>query len=338
MGPVLVTGAAGFIGQHLVNRLVKGGFRVRALVRNGAVRHDWGQNVEVVRGDVRDSQAARLAVSDVDTIFHLAGKAHDLEEVKDTGEHEEVTVKGTQNLITAGGESGIKRFIFMSSLSIYPSTSQTIQDEALTCYPTSAYGRAKFEAELCVLEMGRRLGIHVCCLRPATVYGPGCKGNLPRMIKMVDRGLFPPLPEVGNRRSIVHVVNVVEAAMLAATNPAADGKCYVVTDSKAYSTRELYEMISWALGKRVPSWHVPLWALRAVASVGDAIGRLRGRRFLFDSDALEKLIGTAWYTSEKISDELGYHPTMTFENALPDLIAWYRKSANKNLAFVRKAE
>ena len=145
------------------------------------------------------------------------------------------------------------------------------------------------------------------------------------MISAIDRGIFPPLSEVGNCRSMVHVSNVVEGAILAATNPVANGQCYIVTDSRPYSTRELYEMICRGLGKRVSRWHVRLEALRILGRVGDFIGRVRGRRFLFDSDALNKLIGSARYSSEKISRELGYHPSITFEEALPELIAWYRK-------------
>jgi nucleoside-diphosphate-sugar epimerase len=80
------------------------------------------------------------------------------------------------------------------------------------------------------------------------------------------------------------------------------------------------------LGKRVPRWSVPLALLKAAAYGGDAIGRVRGRRFTFDSDALEKLTGDAWYSSEKISRELGYRPKVTFEDALPEMIAWYRST------------
>jgi nucleoside-diphosphate-sugar epimerase len=146
------------------------------------------------------------------------------------------------------------------------------------------------------------------------------------MIKMIDRGLFPPLPDLGNRRSLVHISNVMDALILAATSPAANGQCYIVTDARPYSTRELYETICRGLEKHVPRWHISVGVLKALARVGDAIGHVRGRRFLFDSDALGNLIGSAWFSSAKISRELGYLPSITFDNALPELIAWYRKA------------
>jgi len=123
---------------------------------------------------------------------------------------------------------------------------------------------------------------------------------------------------------MVHVADVVQAAVLAAETPAANGQCYIVTDGGTYSTRELYLLICRGLGRTVPPWRVPLWALRVAAVAGDAIGKVLGRRFVFDSDALEKLIGSAWYSSGKISRELGYKATRRFEDALPEMIGRYR--------------
>lgn len=326
MGPVLVTGSSGFIGQHLVDRLLRDGFSLKVLIRGEEAGGRRSANVEIAEGDIRDAESVRKAVTCVESVFHLAGKVHDLEELDDTGEHGEVTLRGTCNLLTAAAESGVKRFVFLSSLSVYGTASQEVRDEGAACNPISAYGKAKFEAEQYLFNEGARFGIHVCCLRPAMVYGPGCKGNLPRMIKMIDRGLFPFLPDVGNRRSMVHVSDLVEAAILGASTPVANGQRYIVTDGRPYSTRELYEMIRRGLGKRIPRWHVPIGMLKGLSLVGDVVGRLRGRRVVFDSDALEKLTGNAWFSSERISRELGYRPRMTFEEALPEMIAWYRET------------
>ncbi len=328
MARILVTGATGFIGQHLVERLLQDGFTVRAMSRGEVDGHRWGQQVEVVKGDVRDARSARLAVDGVEGVFHLAGKVHDVEEIGDVAEHESVTLQGTQNLLAAARESDIKRFIFLSSLSVYGAGSDAVRDETADCCAVSVYGRAKFQAEQCVFDHGKQFNIHVSCLRPAMVYGPGCKGNLPRMIKMIDRGLFPPLRDVKNRRSMVHVTDVVEASVLAAFYPMASGQCYIVTDGRAYSTREIYEMICRALGKRIPGWSMPPPVLKSLARLGDVLGSVKGRRVPFDSDALEKLTGSALYSVAKISRELGYRPSVTLEDALPEMIARYRQAAS----------
>lgn len=327
MAVTLVTGATGFIGRHLVEKLVREGIAVRAFSRSDAKDQPFGPGVAVVYGDVRDPQPIRLALKDVETVFHLAGKVHDLDGIGESAEHEDVTVGGTRNLLAALGECGVKRLVFVSSLAVFGKGSSEGPSEAVTPENGSAYGRAKLRAERMVLDYGDKTGIHVSCLRPATVYGPGCKGNLPRMLRLIDRGLFPPLPDSGGRRSMVHVSDVVAASLLAASHPAANGQCYVVTDGRSYSARELYETISHGFGKRVPRWSVPLGLLKAAARAGDVLGRVRGKRALFDSDALDKLTGDAWYSSEKIAKELGFRPRVTFEDALPELIAWYRSTA-----------
>lgn len=322
----LVTGAGGFIGRHLVERLLRDGRTVRALVREAGRPGDWPAKVEVVAGDVRDPQAMKAAAAGCETVFHLAGKAHALTEVQgDEAAYRDVNAEGTRHVLEGAVAGGARRFVLFSSVKAMGEGGERCLDETFDGPPETPYGRSKLEAERLVGEIGKRAGLHVACLRFPLVYGPGNKGNLYKMIVAVDRGMFPPLPELGNRRSMVHVVDVVRAALLAADRAAANGRCYIVTDGHAYSTRQLYELICRALGKRVPGWHVPLWTLQAMGRAGDAIGRVRGKRFVFDSDALEKLTGSAWYSSEKIARELGYHPSVSFENALPDLIAWYRR-------------
>jgi UDP-glucose 4-epimerase len=158
------------------------------------------------------------------------------------------------------------------------------------------------------------------------VYGPGAKGNIYRMIWAIDHHLFPPFPDHQNRRSLVHVANVVQAAVLAAQGEP-PSPCYIVTDRLSYSTRKLYELVCRALGKRIPRWELPLDAWVIFGRVGDRVGRITKRRFPIDSASLNKLVGSAWYNSQRISRELGYTPAIDFEGALPELIAEYRNRA-----------
>lgn len=326
MKPVLVTGAGGFLGQHLIEQLLREGRSVKALVRGKGRRGEWPTGVEVVVGDVRDPQAMKAVAAGCETVFHLAGKAHALTNLQDDEEaYRAINAGGTRHVLKGAAAGGVRCVVVFSSVKAMGEGGDRCLDESFTGRPETPYGRSKLEAERAALEIGQWTGLYVTCLRFPLVYGPGNKGNLYRMIAAIDRGIFPPLPEIGNCRSMVHVVDVVRAAMLAAGKPAASGQCYIVTDGRPYSTRELYDLICHGLGKPVPRWHVPLWTLKALGRMGDVIGRIRGKRFLFDSDALDKLVGSAWYSSEKISRELGYRPTITLEDAMPEMIAWYRK-------------
>ncbi len=322
----LVTGASGFIGTRLTAALAARGWRVRALVRD-ATRAALPSCIEIVVGDIRDAAAVAACARGAGVIFHLAGKAHDLAELAtDTGEHHAVTVGGSANIFAAAVTAGVARIVFFSSLAVYGASSARVRDEEDACRPVSAYGKAKLEAERLLFERGRRDGVAVVCLRPAMVYGPGCKGNLPRMIRMIDRGWFPPLPETHACRSVVHITNLTEAAMLAADHQAAPGRTYIVTDARAYSAREMQALLARGLGRTLPRWSVPKAALRALAAVGDIAGRVRGRRAPFDSEALDRLIAPAEFSAARIERELGYVPGPTFEGSIPELVAWYRSA------------
>ncbi len=324
MKRALVTGAAGFIGRRLVRRLLGEGIRVRAFVRSASSQSALPADAEPFLGDIREEERVRLAAQDCDTVFHLAARAHAVSgRAGDEGEDREVNVGGTRNVLDAIAASGGENLVFFSSVKAVGEHTDFPLDEEAPPAPESPYGRSKRKAEQLVLDASRRTGLRASCLRLPLVYGPGSKGNLVRMIRAIDRGLFPPFPPLGNRRSMVHVESVVDAALLAARNPAARGQCYFVTDA-SLSTRELYESICRALGRPVPRWYVPRTGLTLLARVGDVLGRMRGRRLPFDSDALEKLVGSAEYTSAKIERDLGFHPGISFEAALAEIVAAYR--------------
>jgi len=317
---VLVTGATGFIGQHLVNVLLEEGASVIVLSRRPP--SETGRKYKTVVGDLTKPATLEGICDDVDIVFHLGGYAHAINQLDEDSEtiNQKVTVEGTRALIEQSLKAGVSRFLFFSSVKAMGEGGADCIDETAEDQAVSSYGKAKREAEKLVLEAGQH-GLQPTIFRLPMVYGPGCKGNLPRMIRAIARGRFPVLPETGNRRSMVDVRDVVQAAMLAAGSESAAGKTYIVTDGQVYSTRQIYEWICAALSRPVPHRAIPLPMLRIVARMGDVITRLIGRRFVFDSDALGKLTGSAWYSSEKISRELNYRPTHTLKDSLPEMVA-----------------
>lgn len=331
VGRAVVSGATGFIGRRLVTALRRQGTEVTVLVRDpGKVEALWTDG-EVRRYRVDFSLGTDIGAvcEDANTVFHLAGYAHAEDANDDTASalHRTVTVNGTQALLSEAERAGVQRFVFVSSVKAMGEGSDRCLDENSAVAPTTAYGRAKHEAEELVLETGARTGIHVAVLRLPLVYGSGSNGNLPRMIEAIDQGRFPPLPENHNKRSMVHVDDVVRALLIAVENPRANGEVYLVTDGRAYSTYEICALIRRALGKSEPKWNVPIGVLRAAAGLGDAISGIRGRPFFFNSVTLNKLIGSAWYSSENVQRDLGFRPTHTLETALPEMVEDYRRRA-----------
>jgi len=311
---VLLSGASGFIGHRLCAALQAHGVQVCGLGRHDT-QGPWDDFVcaDVAKG-VPDG-----TLSGVDTVFHLAGKAHALNESEqDEADYFRINTSGTLKLLEAAAKAGVRRFIFFSSIKAMGEFSHDDSDELTVCDPQTAYGKSKLEAERLVLEGG--FVPEPVVLRPSMVYGPRNKGNLLHMIDAIAHGRFPPLPEFGNKRSMVHVDDLVAAAILAAESKESIGKTYIVSDGEAYSTRQLYTWICAALGRPIPRWYVPIRVLKLIAKIGDAIGGIRGRRFMFDSDALEKLSGSACYSSDKIQRELGFEAQHHLRKSLPEIV------------------
>jgi nucleoside-diphosphate-sugar epimerase len=309
----LVTGASGFIGRELCKVLQSEGVFVRVLLRSN-VEGPWS---EVVLGDLIGTLSDDC-VREIDTVIHLAGKAHAMHENRqDEEEYYRINTEGTRSLLKAAKQAGVKGFIYFSSVKAVGDV-DGVMDESVSAEADTPYGRSKWASEKLVLEGG--YVPHPVVIRPSMVYGNTEKGNLPRMIRAIRAGKFPPLPETHNRRSMVHVDDVVKAAILAAKHADATGKTYIVTDGNSYSTRQMYVWICEALHKPTPAWHFPLAMLKLMARVGDFIGSLRGSRFIFDSDALQKLTGSAFYSSEKIERELGFKASRSLREALPEIV------------------
>lgn len=317
----LVTGATGFIGRRLMELLRADGWKVIACVRS--------QNKAAAQlSDVDEFLECDLCGDDeiivpenVDTVFHLAGKAHAILEVgEDESEYERVNTVATKRMLDAAAKSGVRAFVYFSSVKAVedPRGLDGPADETWSGEPDTAYGRSKRAAEAIVLGDG---GVsHVVVLRPSLVYGPDPKGNLAKMADAVRRGRFPSIPETGNKRSAVHLDDVCRAAMIAADHPSAHGKVFIAADDTPFSSRMLYEWMCDAVGRQVPRWRIPLFVLRVAGVAGDAIGRLTGRRFVFDTQALDRLTESAWYSGDRLKNDLGWRPERTLRDSLVEMV------------------
>ena len=318
MKSVLVTGATGFIGQNLCRVLSGQAVELHILGRKSPecdVRfHVWDMQYPL---DAENLQG-------IDTVFHLAGKAHALSETKqDVDEYFRINTEATKSLLQACKQQGVKTFVYFSSVKAV-GDSEGVMDESILIESDTPYGQSKRASERLVLEGG--YVPHPVVIRPSMVYGNTDKGNLPKMIQAIRNGKFPPLPEVNNRRSMVHVDDVVKAALVAAEHTESAGQTYIVTDGETYSTRQMYEWICNAAHKPVPVWTLPLFMLKLLAKFGDLIGYVRGRRFVFDSDALEKLTGSACYSSARLEKQLGFKPERRLDEALPEIVRFLEAS------------
>jgi nucleoside-diphosphate-sugar epimerase len=312
----LVSGATGFIGRRLIKALLEDGLLCRGLSRTPA------SDASSLAADLGDKPALTAACAGVTSVFHCAGHAHAFGSLSadDEAVHWQVNFEGARNLVEAAGITGVRRFVFLSSVKAMAEPGESCADEDFPGQPETAYGQAKRAAEAAVLEAGQRHDMHVVNLRLAMVYGAGGRGNLERMGRLVRRGLFPPLPETGNHRSLVHVDDVVAALRLVAGDNRANGRTYIVASPDAPSGRALFDALRLALGMPQCMWSVPASMLRVAARCADGMETLSKRRMPFDSEVLDRLLASAWYSPARIEHELGWRARISLADGLAEMI------------------
>ena len=321
-----MVGARSFIGQHLIRKLIDNGDHVTGLFRKRPDKAEkWMKDVKVASGDITEKSSIAGICKEIEIVYHLAAKVHDFSNKGNTAdEHSAVNVSGIKNVLDECINSGIKHFVYFSSVKAMAEERGNNLDETFSPSPETPYGKSKLEAEKAVEDYGGKYKFKTTSLRLPLVYGPGNKGNIYRMIEAIDRGRFVMIGRGDNRRSMVYVENVVDAAISVVNNSRADSSVYIVTDGIDYSLKELYETISKGLGKRTRSFFIPMGLARGLAVIGGIAGSIIGKQVPFNSNILEKLTGTYTFSSLKIQREPGFKPRYNLYNTINDTINWYK--------------
>ena len=316
---VLVTGGTGFLGSHLVERLLEEpGTEVFALVRDpGRPRWLGGERrVRLLAGDILNIPALPDGLS---TVYHAAGTTKTLK----SSAYYTVNRDGTTNLLRAlEGQSGRPRFVHVSSLAaVGPSTPERGIHEEDPPRPVSHYGESKLQAEREVL--GRRDRLPVVILRPGAIYGPRDEDFL-EYFRWIKRG-FEPL--IGRRQlmSLVHVRDVVRAALLAGRADLASGEIFHIADPTPCDWEDIGRLAAGLLGKRPVKVRLPLWSAYLASAASEGLGRLLGRdKGLLNRDKV-KLAGAGGWVADtgKARRILGFETRVSLEQGLGETIAWY---------------
>jgi UDP-glucose 4-epimerase len=296
MARYLVTGSTGFIGSRLLGLLNTIECDVRLLARSKV------NNYETVVCSLGQDRIPIHTLESIDTVFHLAGFAHDLKDpckVEDL--YHAINVEATVELARLALESGVKRFVFVSSVKAGGlSLTEHCASENDQGDPEGIYGKTKREAELKLLGIAENSDMEVSIIRPSLVYGPDVKGNLQIMLSGIKKGWFPPLPETGNKRSMIHVDDLVRAILLVANDVRTNGEIFIATDGTPHSSREIYNAMCNVLGKSIPKWSVPK-GLFKIVSINSRI-----------KYKLNKLLGDECYSCTKL-EELGFKAQRTLK-------------------------
>ena len=317
---VLVTGATGFIGSHLAERLVTSGARVRVLVRNPKkLLPSLQDRVEVVAGDLLQPDSFAAAVAGREIIFHVAawlGSPNRLDAAH------AINVTATRQLAEAARSAGARRFISTSSVAVYGPLNAGLIDETQPHWNVYAYAETKSLGEAAAFQTATdHFGVTV--LRPAEVYGPRGGAWTVTPVSLAKRGL-PSL--IGGGRGMCHPVyvdNLVDAYLYAATRPEAIGQAFTICDCDV-PWREFYGRYATMAGKRARS--IPVALAQAAALLSEAGSKITRRPPLFTRDTLGFITGQCRLSTEKAKRLLDWSPQVSLDEGLRRTEAWLREA------------
>ncbi|MCA1907037.1 MAG: NAD-dependent epimerase/dehydratase family protein [Magnetospirillum sp.] len=306
---ILVTGASGFVGVPTCRHLLECGHRVVAAVRRTDAFLPLGVEARVV-ASLGPETDWRNALKGCDAVIHLAARAHVMKDkaADRLALFRHVNRDGAVRLAEQAADMGVGRFVFVSSIKV--NGEATAMDRPFRAddapAPVDPYGVSKAEAEAALTAFAARQGLSLAILRPPLVHGPGAKGNLAALLRMIRLGAPLPLGGVDNRRSLVGVENLVRGLSFLVAHDAQG--CFLIRDGDDVSTPELIRLLADGLGVRPRLPAVPPGLLRLAASV---IGKRA---------AAERLIGSLVVDDTPLR-ELGWVPHVTLANGLHTMAA-----------------
>ncbi len=298
---ILVTGASGFVGSKLIPELLREGWEIQTLVRDPARIKDqpWATQVEIIRGNL---PASNNPCIDVDAVIHLAGLAHVSSSMA------ELRVNNLDASITLAQQAkaaGVKRFVFISS--------------SKARYPEhSGYARLKIETEQALLNMQERDLFDVVCLRPGLLYGPGMRGNLAGLLRLLESRILPVFIGSPNVIGMLGVNDFCRAIALSVTAAGLEGKTWDVNDGEVYTLDTIVARVRHYLGYKMPV----LTASKSIVKAGAAFSELFAPLYKTSfSMSTYKTIFEEHYEADPAFNELtGFKAEENFYTSLPSLL------------------
>jgi len=320
MKKVLVTGATGFIGRHLVHALLGAeDVQVKIMTRGGYPFPDsWVGAAEVRIVDLTDRRSLRSALQGTDIVYHLAG------ETREAALFHKVNVEGTRNLLEACAGQALSRFLYLSSAGVIGPGGGNIVDEEAACDQADEYERSKFLAEETVTRFADENGMPVTILRPTVVFGEGPrrgKDSFGQWLRAIQSGRFWPIGRGSYVANYIYVKDLVQGCVLAANSEKAVGETYILSDP--CPLKEFIAMMAGALGKKIPRFFIPVPLAYLAAAGSEIVGTLLGMSFPLTLNRVRALTSRRLYSSRKIRQELGFTPKIGLADGIRRTVVWY---------------
>lgn len=321
---VLVTGAGGFVGGNLVDRLLREPVAIRAMVRNPAqVAELEAKGVDVVLGDLTDRETLRKAVNGVQGIYHIAALFRQAGFEEDV--FDQVNAEGTRSLFNAAVEAGVQRVIHCSTVGVLGDIQNPPANEQTPYNPGDMYQRSKMKGEQIALDILRTERIGGVVIRPAMIYGPGDQRTL-KLFHMVAKGRFF---YVGKGDKTVHWIDVrdlADAFVLAMNQTERNAEVYIIAGKEAVPLKVMADAIAKELGVRRPWIHLPVKPMQWLGSACETVCRPLGIEPPIFRRRVDFYTKSRSFDASKGREHLGFKPAQDLAGELRDIITSYRQS------------
>lgn len=320
---MLVTGATGLVGSHVIERARNEGWRVQALVRSPSSAkylQDWG--AELVLGDFSDNASVASATKDATVIVHCAAKVGDWGAMED---FRQINVRGLEALLEAAEATGkLKRFVHVSSLGVYEARDHygTDEDTPPNLAGIDGYTRTKVEAEQLVLQHVKERRLPAVVVRPGFIYGPRDRTIIPKVMERLKSQQFAYLGSPDKLMNNTYVANLVDAIFLAIEKDTVLGQVFNITDPRLVTKKEFMETIAKTAGYPLPTKVVPIGVAKFLAKMLEGLYRVLGKKEapLLSSARIKFLGLNLDYSCERAKRLLGYSPKYDFADAMPPTV------------------
>jgi len=320
---VLVTGATGFLGGHLIEEMAKGPHVPVCAHRQGSDTSSIDRlGLEKVMFDLTDRGSMLRALKGVDAVVHLAAY------YTFTGKKEmydKVNVKGTGDLLEGCKEAGVKRFLYCSSTEAMGPIASPPGDEDSPLNPQYEYGRSKAKAE----ELVRSSGLDWTILRPSGIYGPSNVDDVAYYFITSFKG-FASKFIIGSGKNyiqFVHVKDVVQGFLKALDRPESIGGVYIITQAKPYTYEEVYRVLANIFQQKEPRWRISKPLAKLMMLPIEGFSSLIGREnFLYRRETVESVTSDRAFVIDRARRDLGYEPVYDLPEGMAETVAWYREN------------
>lgn len=292
---ILLTGHTGFVGQNLVQAFGK-----------DFTLHCWDRNT-----------AFNIADDD-EAVIHLAGKAHDLKTVSDPDDYYRVNTELTKQVFDAFLKSRARVFILLSSVKAVADTVDGILHEQHPTNPATHYGKSKRLAEEYICSKDWPADKRVYILRPCMIHGPGNKGNLNLLYKLVQKGFPWPLGDFDNQRSFLSIDNLLFVIRELVLQEDIPSGVYHIADDTPLATNQLIRLMADCFNRRPMIWRIPKGLVRSLARMGDIF------KFPLNTEKLQKLTESYVVSNRKLVEAIGKPLPVSAEAGLRKTIQWFR--------------